>query len=294
MSIRITDLCKAFGDLSVLDRLSLDITQGEVIGCLGRNGAGKSTLIKILMGILPPDSGEVSVLGLSPSSDTVALRKKIGYVAQEQNFYPWMTPIDLGKLVGSFYPDWNRQLYDSLLERFSLPERRKVDGFSGGMKAKLALSLALAPTPDLLLLDEPAAGMDPVARREFLDLVAARSRDTGMTSFFSTHLIDDVETIADRICVIDKGRTFFQGKLDSLVASVSAITVTGVDVGQIALPDLVREQPALILRETQTADVRRVVLNIDSNTLREHGPLHPWREETMKLEDVFVSLLSAS
>jgi len=172
--VSLSDVSKRYGKLTVLNNLNLHVRPGEIYGFLGRNGAGKSTAIRLMMGISHPSNGTVSVFGsLMRGRRCSIARRHIGFVAQEQSFYPWMTPKRLGKFMRGLYPDWSDERYLALLSRFELPLDRKAGSFSGGMKARLALSLALAAMPRLLILDEPTAGMDPVARREFLSLVKA-------------------------------------------------------------------------------------------------------------------------
>jgi len=223
-AIVLDDVRKSYGSLTVLDRLSLQVNPGDVYGFLGRNGAGKSTTIRLLMGISQLDGGSIMLFGNKAGPNKPRLRQRIGYVAQEQHFYPWMTPSMLGDFVKGFYPGWSKQRYATLMARFDLPSKRKIGTFSGGMKAKLALSVALATQPTLLVLDEPTAGMDPVARREFLDLVQEQTADGAATVFFSTHLIDDIESIANRIGIVEAGHAIYEGPLSALRESVVSYT----------------------------------------------------------------------
>jgi len=170
----LSSLTKRFGSLQVLDGLTLSVRRGEVFGFLGRNGAGKSTAIRMIMGITKSDAGAIEIFGQPLHTNLIGTRQRIGYVAQDQNMYPWMTPKAISRFVRGFYPQWDESRYRHLLGDFGLPPKRRIGTFSGGMKAKLALTLALATRPELLILDEPTAGMDPVARREFLDLVRGR------------------------------------------------------------------------------------------------------------------------
>ncbi|MEM7260116.1 MAG: ABC transporter ATP-binding protein, partial [Pseudomonadota bacterium] len=185
--IRFDNVAKNYGSLQVLTSLSLQVHRGEVYGFLGRNGAGKSTAIRMMLGITSLSSGSIELFGQPISQRLVKTRQRIGYVAQEQHFYPWMTPKQLAKFVRGLYPTWHQGRFEQLLKIFELPLKRKIGNFSGGMKAKLALCMAVATRPECLILDEPTAGMDPVARREFLDLVSHEARRSDTTVFFSTH-----------------------------------------------------------------------------------------------------------
>ena len=214
------DLTKSYGRVRALAGLDISVRSGEVYGFLGRNGAGKSTTIRILMGITKPDGGVVRLFGEPVRGTPVHLRQRIGYVAQEQTFYDWMTAARLARFVSSFYPTWSDETFLHHAKTQDIPLGRKVGTFSGGMKMKLALALALGHAPPLLILDEPTAGLDPVARREFLERVREDAERTGRTTLFSTHLIDEVELVADRVGILEDGGTRWQGTVDALAARV--------------------------------------------------------------------------
>jgi ABC-2 type transport system ATP-binding protein len=223
--LEIRDLKKTYGGgVVALSGLDLTVHEGEVYGFLGRNGAGKSTTIRIVMGITDATSGTVTLFGEKLGGDLVRARRRIGYVAQEQSFYAWMTPRDLARFVRSFFPSWDEGEFARLTKLLELPSDRKIGTFSGGMRVKTALSIALAHRPPLLLLDEPTAGLDPVARREFLELVRAEARAGGHTTFFSSHLVDEVELVAHRVGIVDDGRMRFEGSVPALAARVRLLT----------------------------------------------------------------------
>jgi len=285
---------KAFGALQVLDGLGLSVERGEVFGFLGRNGAGKSTAIRLLMGITRADAGKVLVFGESIAGDVVAVRRRIGYVAQEQNLYPWMTPRTLARFVRGFYPRWDEARWARLTDDFGLPPKRRVGTFSGGMKAKLALSLALATRPDLLILDEPTAGMDPVARREFVDLVREHTMREGATTFFSTHLVDEIEAVADRIGIVEGGRTVYEGQLRPLRESMARFSVALEDDVPGSLPGDFAQRRLRVLEDRPRVGRRVVTLQFSGaappaiETPLEAG----WRRESMTLEDVFIAMVA--
>ena len=219
----IRGLAKRYGKVVALDGLDLTVGAGEVYGFLGRNGAGKSTTIRALMGITECERGEIRVLGeVARGAAHVRLRQRIGYVAQEQSFYDWMTAARLGKFVSRFYPSWDDATFVGACAAQSVPLDRKVGALSGGMRMKLALALALGHRPPLLILDEPTAGLDPVARREFLERVREDAERTGRTTFFSTHLIDEIELVADRVGIVDGGKARYEGSVEALAARVRA------------------------------------------------------------------------
>lgn len=214
------DVVYRFGLVNALDGLSLAVRQGEVYGFLGRNGAGKTTTLRLLMGILRPHGGSIELLGSRVTRVPVALKRRIGYVSQEPTFYPWMNAKQLGGFVGSFYPAWDAAEYLRLLRMLDVPPDRRAAELSGGTRSKLGLALALAPRPDLLLLDEPTAGLDPVARAEFNDQLILLHRERGTTVFFSSHLVGEVEKLADRVGIVQAGRTRFEGSVVDLQDSV--------------------------------------------------------------------------
>jgi len=215
-AIRLTDLRVRYGRVHALDGLSLKVARGEVYGLLGRNGAGKTTTLRVLMGIVGADSGTIELFGEPMKRVSVATKRSIGYVSQEQNFYPWMTPAQLGRFVGAFYPTWDDAEYARLLRVLDVPPDRRSGILSGGTRTKLGLALALAPRQPLLLLDEPTAGLDPVARREFNDLVGRMAAERGTTMFLSSHLVDEVEGIATRVGIVQAGRMSIEGRVDEL------------------------------------------------------------------------------
>ena len=218
--LEVRGLRRHFGKVPAVDGVDLTVHQGEIYGFLGINGAGKTTTIRALMGIIAMEAGTISLLGETTRRTSVAQKRRIGYVSQEQNFYPWMTCKTLGNFVGAFYPTWDAAEFVRLLGVLEVPADRRVSDLSGGMRAKLALALALAPRPALLILDEPTAGLDPVARREFMQLIVAQARQHQRTTLFSSHLIDEVERCADRVGIIHEGRMRFEGSLGELRALV--------------------------------------------------------------------------
>jgi ABC-2 type transport system ATP-binding protein len=222
-AIGLNDVRRKFGRVRALDGVTLSARAGEVYGFLGRNGAGKTTTLRVLMGIVQPDAGEITLLGERVKKVSIELKRRIGYVSQEQVFYPWMTAAQLGRFVAAFYPSWDAAEYARLLTVLDVPDNRRAVELSGGTRTKLGLALALAPRPPLLLLDEPTTGLDPVARAEFSELVAQMVRERGITAFLSSHLVDEVQDIADRVGIIQAGRMSFEGEVPVLRARVRRV-----------------------------------------------------------------------
>jgi ABC-2 type transport system ATP-binding protein len=281
-------LGKRYGGVVALDGLDLNVARGEVYGFLGKNGAGKSTTIRILMGITRQDRGEVRLFGELAKGSHVRLRERIGYVAQEQTFYGWMSAKRLGNFVGSFYPTWASSEFEQRCRQLEVPLDRKVQTFSGGMRVKLALALALAHRPALLILDEPTAGLDPVARREFLEIVRADADRTGRTTFFSTHLIDEVELVANRVAIVDGGRTRYEGTVLALAEVVRL--VRGVPIDAPLPPELASPPNGIRVHSDRVlAGQRRIVLVAES---AQHWPLLATMPlEPLPLEEIFIEMV---
>jgi len=292
--IALNNVCKQYGSLEVLTGLSLQVNRGEVYGFLGRNGAGKSTAIRMMMGITRISSGSIHLFGQSIGSNVINARQRIGYVAQEQHFYPWMTPKNLARFVRGFYPKWDQSRYVELVSLFELPMNRKIGNFSGGMKAKLALTMALATQPECLILDEPTAGMDPVARREFLDLVSEEARRVDATIFFSTHLIDDIEAIADRIGIVESGKTVYEGALAPLSDSIATYSIDTALYEPGGVPGDFVHGTARLLQDNVRHGRHHLVLQFPNGVPRSPMLAPGWQEDAMTLEDVFIAVVAKS
>ena len=289
VALRTHQLSREFGNVRAVDGLDLSARAGEIYGFLGINGAGKTTTIRMLMGIIKPDSGTIELLGQETRRTTIRQKQSIGYVSQEQTFYPWMSCRELGRVVGGLYPTWDAAEFERLVRLLELPPDRKASQLSGGMRVKLALALALAPRPALLILDEPTSGLDPVARREFLEIIQRQSRDHGRTTFFSSHLVGEVERVADRVGIIHRGKMRYEGDLETLRASVREVT--------LAVPDGVNPSAAWqtpdgfsVLRDETRADGRTLTLSAGPGQWQ--GFIHPGAQvKTLALEDIFIALV---
>jgi ABC-2 type transport system ATP-binding protein len=292
-AIALRGLCKRYGAVEALRALDLMVEPGQVYGFLGRNGAGKSTALRIIMGITRPGAGQVQLFGRLLRGEDPAARRRIGYVAQEQSFYGWMTPHRLGQFVRGFYPTWDPAEFDRLLAVLDVPPDRRIQTFSGGTHAKLALAVALAHRPELLVLDEPTAGMDAVARREFIELVQAQARRSGRTTLFSSHLIDEVELAADTVGIIDGGRMLWQGPLASLRSQVRCLRYSGPPAETPSLPPLLAAGlPVSVLEDRADDQGRTVVVGGQPQALAALEADAPgWQVVTPSLEDVFVALV---
>jgi ABC-2 type transport system ATP-binding protein len=217
-AIDIVDLRKSYGSTEALRGLTLAVPRGSICGFLGRNGSGKTTTLKVLLGMARPTGGAVHVFGLpaDESQASVAIRSRAGFVSEGKELYDYMTVGDIVTFTASFYPRWRRDLEQRYLAAFELPSDRSIKTLSLGMRSKLALLLALCRGADMLILDEPTTGLDPAAIEQVLQAVVAHAAGDGVTVFFSSHQIAEVEQIADRVVIIERGRTVVDDALDDL------------------------------------------------------------------------------
>lgn len=216
--VEVTRLTRNFGRKTALDNVSLSVQPGQVFGLVGENGAGKTTLIRHLLGVLKAQSGTVRVFGKDPVADPVGVLSQIGYLSEDRDLPGWMRLGELMRYTQAFYPDWDEAYAEELRKRFSLPLDMKVKHLSRGEKAKAGLLVALAYRPDLLLLDEPSSGLDASARRDILAAIIRTVAEEGRTVLFSSHLLDEVERVADYITMIHEGKVALYGTLDEIKA----------------------------------------------------------------------------
>lgn len=215
--IQTTDLTKDYGSFRAVDRLNCRVRAERITGFLGRNGAGKSSTIKMLLGMIRPSSGSGTVLGyrIDDPKQSIKIRRRIAYVGEDKGLYGYMTVAELIRFTRSFYTDWHSHMERRLLAEYRLPPGRKVKALSKGMRTKLALLLALARRPALLILDEPTEGLDPVSIEELLQTLVAAPAN-GTTVFFSSHQLSEVERIADDILMIDRGAAVLDMPLEQM------------------------------------------------------------------------------
>ncbi len=216
LAISIKNLTKDFGSKQALRGVDLEIPIGATVGLLGANGSGKTTLIKCSLGLLRPTTGECQLLGESAWSLSASAKARLGYVPQVINLYPWMRVAELIQYTASFYATWNPELTDRLIKEWELPLNDRVRTLSVGQKQRLAILTAVAYQPDLLILDEPAASLDPQARRQFLQLLVELSEPEQRTVLFSTHITSDLERVADYVAIMKEGKIAWFGSLEAL------------------------------------------------------------------------------
>lgn len=238
--IHVSHLSKTFGRKQVLEDVSFDIQRGQTFALLGRNGAGKTTTIQTLMGLLKPDtkpspSGEVSqlgVLGLDPRKQAVKVRSKVGYLAEDQKMFGWMRIDQIINFMAPFYPNWDTDLATRYLKKFDLAPKEKIKHLSKGQGVRLGLLLALAHRPQVVILDDPALGLDPIMRKEFNRDLIVHLQNEGRTVFYSSHLLYEVEPIADEVAILDRGKILIQKETELLRADVKKIRMTTNDFNE--------------------------------------------------------------
>jgi len=274
--IAVTGIDKRYDGQTVLAGASLQLEPGAVLGLIGRNGAGKSTLIRVLLGLVEPDAGEARIWGRPALALDDGAKARLGYVPQQPEALPWLKVGDMLDFVGRFYPSWDAGFVAATLARWNLPSNKVLAKLSPGERQRVAIIRALAPRPELLVLDEPAAALDPVARRELLREIAQRAGESGTSVLFSTHIVSDLERAASHVAFMHEGRVVLQTELDTLkerhrrlrVPASAASQLVGRVPGEVArrtLPDgalslvVVRDEdaawPALVTAPGVHADV---------------------------------------
>jgi len=214
--INVSELSRCFGPKTALDSVSVSMPRGAVYGLVGANGAGKTTLIKHILGLLRAESGSVRVFGLDPVADPVAVLSRIGYLSEENDIPGWMSVDELIRYSRAFYPAWDDEYAEELRHSFALDPAAKIKTLSKGQKARMGLLIALAYRPDLLVLDEPSSGLDPIVRRDILGAVIRTIADEGRTVLFSSHLLGEVEQVADHVTMINEGKIVLSGSLNAI------------------------------------------------------------------------------
>jgi ABC-2 type transport system ATP-binding protein len=287
--IDIRDLKKSYGKTPVLKGVSLQIPRGAVVGLMGTNGAGKSTLIKCLLGLLRSDAGQVSLLGCDANDIPPSAKERLGYVPQVVYLYAWMKVRHAIQYTASFYRNWDRAWTTELVERWRVPLDSRVQALSTGQLQALALVLALGHRPELLVLDEPVASLDPIARRDFLKSVLEMTSDGSHTVLFSTHISSDLERVATHVAILREGRIAYYAELDDLKDRVKRLRLRcdGPFPKDFEVPGSLRTKVEGASALAAVADVTPELLD----DLR-----HRWqadvRVEDLNLEEIFVELNS--
>ena len=217
--IEISGLTRRFGNKTALNAIDLSMPRGAVYGLVGANGAGKTTLIKHILGLLRAEAGSVRVFGLDPVAEPVAVLSRIGYLSEENDLPGWMRVEELLRYSRAFYAGWDDEYAEELRQTFALDAAARIKNLSKGQKARAGLLIALAYRPELLVLDEPSSGLDPIVRRDIVGAVMRTTADEGRTVLFSSHLLDEVEEVADHVTMISNGSIILSAPLSDIKES---------------------------------------------------------------------------
>jgi ABC-2 type transport system ATP-binding protein len=223
--IDIRRVSRQFGSKLALDDLSLTVPRGGVFGLIGGNGAGKTTLIKHILGLLKAQQGTVQVFGLNPVENPVGTLGRIGYLSEDRDLPDWMCVGELMRYTQAFFPNWDNTYAEELRDAFDLDAKARIKTLSRGQRARAGLLVALAHRPELLVLDEPSSGLDPVVRRDILGAIIRTIADEGRTVLFSSHLLDEVERVADRIAMIHQGRIMLTASMEEIKSQHRRLTL---------------------------------------------------------------------
>ena len=285
--VRVDNLQKSFGSKAVLDGVDLAIEPGTVLGLLGQNGSGKSTLLKCALGLLRPTGGGVAIFNDDAWNLSAETKARLGYVPQEAVSYPWMRVRQVIAYTAAFYPTWNQPLVDDLCHRWRLPLEDRVGPLSVGQLQTLAIVLALGHEPELLILDEPVASLDPTARREFLRTLLEIIDDPRRTVLFSTHITSDLERVASRVAILKDGRIAFHGELGELKDRVKRLRIAAAHdlPASFAVPGALRCEVAGAVATVSVGDFDDRLLD-DMRTI--------WHADVtvhdLNLEEIFVEM----
>ncbi len=223
--IEVNNLCRRFGKHTALDHVNLQLERGTVLGLVGENGAGKTTLIKHLLGLFKAQSGTVRVFDMDPIQHPKEVLSRIGFLSEDRDMPEWMTIQQYMTYTQGFYPTWDPAYANSLISQFTLDTSQKIKNLSRGQRAKVGLLMALAYKPDLLLFDEPSSGLDPVVRRDMLGAIVRTIAEEGRTVVLSSHLLDEVERVADTIVMIHEGRIILSDSMEQIRDSFYRFTL---------------------------------------------------------------------
>ncbi len=288
MVIRTHGLTRYFGRKAALASLTLDVPRGQVTALVGRNGAGKTTLIRMLLGLLPPTRGRSELLGCDSQSLTPQVRTRVGYLAEGHFLWRWMRVCDVARWQRGTFPRWDQALFDAILKFFAVDPQDRADRISRGQRAGVCLAMTLATDPELLVLDDPSMGLDPIARRALVEGLLAFARRDGRTIFICTHLLDDVERLADRIAILGNGRLLVDAGLADFRERVGGWFVDA----EPQAAELARIPRLIDSRQVGEHTQQLVVADPDADTEAAIGRLGgSARREPLTLEDAVLAYL---
>ncbi len=289
-AVETRELWRRFGKFEAVRGVDLRVLRGTVFGLLGVNGAGKSTIIKMIVGHLRPTSGEISVLGRTLAEDPTGMRERVAYVSENRYLYEWMTVEESIRFTRAFHRTWDDGKAADLLERFGLPGEKKVRQLSRGNRARLCLLLALSFNPELIILDEPTSGLDPIVRRDFIENIVAEIGEEGKTVLFSSHIVEEVERVADYVGIINDGELLMTSSLEEIKSSYKRVrcAANGARPELSGVPGVMAVENG---RHEQVLTVQGWGEELQG-ALRERGVRDP-ELLPISLEDIFVNTVRA-
>jgi ABC-2 type transport system ATP-binding protein len=286
-AVQASHLNKAFGPRHVLSDLTFDVRPGEVIGVLGKNGAGKTTLLELMLGYSTPSSGNVRVFGRESQDLPGEIKRRIGFVPQQDELLNQLTVAEQLRVIASFYQRWDHDLISRLCQEWGVDPKARIGSMSVGERQKLSILLAFGHQPDLLILDEPVASLDPLARRQFLEQLVELTGEGQRSIIFSSHIVSDIERLSSRIWILKEGRLVWECDLESLKESVSRLHIR---LGGATVPTF--DIPGAINQRTQGQSVIAVVRDwtpeIQQDFEQRHGVAV--EQERLGLEELFLEL----
>jgi ABC-2 type transport system ATP-binding protein len=286
--IRTRDLTRYFGGKPAVEGLTLEVPRGSVFAFLGRNGSGKTTTIRMLLGLMQPTRGEGTILGHDIRALPTEARARIGYLTEEHQLYSWMNVRECGDFQSRFYPRWNEKVFRGVVGHFNLKLTARVKDLSRGERAGLCLGLTLAPEPELLILDDPTLGLDPVACRVLVESMVYLTRRSDRTIFFSSHQLADVERVADYIAILDHSVLRASCPLETFRNSVQQVRLRFPGT-----PPPLPVIPGLLQAIRAEGELRLTCVHYNGATEKVLRALAPAQLELvpLSLEDAFISYL---
>ena len=281
------ELGKSFGGKTVLSGASFTVGPGEIVGVLGKNGAGKTTLLELVLGFTPATTGSVQLFGYDSYRLPGSAKVRIGFVPQQDELVNQLTAADQIGVISSFYPHWDDALVARLCDEWEVDSRQRIKGMSVGQRQKLSILLALGHKPDVLILDEPVASLDPIARRQFLEQIVEVAADGRRSVVFSSHIVSDVERLANKIWILKEREMYWQGDFDALRESIVRLHVRSTRTlpEPLPIPNVLKLKrngttATAIVREWQPGAEERLSAELDAEL----------EVEQLALEDIFLEL----